>query len=52
MDDLDNEISSDGWITWFCEIEGHEFFVEVDEDFIRDPFNLYGLKQKIPTKFK
>jgi casein kinase II subunit beta len=45
--DSDEEISSDGWINWFCDIEGHEFFVDVDEDFIRDSFNLYGLKNLI-----
>ena len=26
----DSESSSDGgWISWFCDLEGHEFFVEV-----------------------
>ena len=40
--------SLDGWINWFCDIEGHDFFVEVDVDFIQDSFNLYGLKQLIP----
>jgi len=33
-----------GWIQWFCTLEGHEFLVEVDEDYIRDPFNLYGVQ--------
>lgn len=32
-----------GWIQWFCSLEGHEYMVEVDNDYIRDPFNLYGL---------
>jgi hypothetical protein len=28
--DEDSEGSaSGGWITWFCDLEGHEFFVEV-----------------------
>ena len=35
-------------MNWFCDIEGYEFFVEVDEDFIQDSFNLYALKQYIP----
>ena len=35
-------------MNWFCEIEGHEYFVEVDEDFIQDSFNLDGLKAYIP----
>ena len=43
-----DEESLDRWINWFCEIEGHEFFVDVDEDFIQDSFNLYGIKQYIP----
>jgi casein kinase II subunit beta len=65
---FESESSSDGgWISWFCELEGHEFFVEVgknnpkpililtqqllcqvDVDYIRDSFNLYGLKERIP----
>lgn len=41
-----------GWIQWFCELEGHEFFAEVDDDFVRDSFNLYGLKQYIPQRYE
>jgi len=27
---FDSESSSDGgWISWFCDLEGHEYFVEV-----------------------
>lgn len=33
---------------WFCSLEGHEFFVEIDEEYIRDNFNLYGLAAKVP----
>jgi len=45
--------SEGGWIQWFCSLEGNEFLVEVDEDYLRDPFNLYDLKQQIdPTRFK
>jgi casein kinase II subunit beta len=36
------------WIQWFCGMEGHEFFVEVEEDYINDTFNLYGLKAMFP----
>jgi hypothetical protein len=43
--------NSGGWIQWFCSLEGHEFLVEIDEDFIKDGFNLYGLKKKM-TKEK
>lgn len=35
-----------GWIKWFVGLEGHEFLVEVDNDFIQDPFNLMGLQEK------
>lgn len=45
-DDDDSE-SGTGWISWFCDLEGHEFFVEVDEDYIRDNFNLHGLREKV-----
>jgi len=46
---FDSESSSDGgWIQWFCDLEGHEFFVEVEIDYIKDTFNLYGLKERIP----
>ncbi len=41
--DNEDEAGVPGWIRWFCALEGHEYMVEVDETFIRDPFNLYGL---------
>lgn len=57
----DSESSSEaGWIDWFCDLEGHEFFVsvslaplklQIDAEYIRDSFNLYGLKERIP-KYK
>lgn len=47
----DNYTSSEdeqgGWVSWFCSVPGHEFFVEVDDDYIRDNFNLYGLRNRI-----
>jgi casein kinase II subunit beta len=53
----DNDIfeeseSSGGWIQWFCELEGHEFFAEVCDEYVRDSFNLYGLKQLIPQRYE
>ena len=29
------------WIHWFCKMKGNEYFVEVDEDFIKKEENLY-----------
>lgn len=46
------ESSAGGWIHWFCSLEGHEYMVEVDEDYIRDPFNLYGLQGALPQLTK
>ena len=48
IDEIDEDDSANGWVSWFCELDGHEFFVEVDEDYITDSFNLYGLKNLIP----
>ena len=46
-DEPDFADSEGGWIQWFCGLEGHEFYAEVDEDYIRDNFNLYGLRAKV-----
>ncbi len=35
-----------GLLEWIMDREGHEFLVEVDREFIRDKFNLYGLREK------
>ncbi|KAI8988681.1 casein kinase II regulatory subunit-domain-containing protein [Pilobolus umbonatus] len=44
--------SSDGslqsWISWFCSLSGHEYYLEVPEEFIEDEFNLTGLSTLIP----
>lgn len=42
--EYDEDSTEAGWIQWFCSLEGHDFYVEVDEDYIRDNFNLYGLR--------
>ena len=53
IDAMSDDASQVGWIRWFCSLEGHEFLVEVDEDFIKDQFNLYGLQATFPKdKFK
>ena len=47
--ETDSEGSSDMsssycWISWFVSQPGNEFLLEVEEEFIRDNFNLYGLR--------
>ena len=35
-----------GLLEWICDREGHEFLVEVDRAYIRDPSNHVGLMNK------
>jgi len=47
--DLDLEFDEFGsWVSWFCSMKGNEFFCEVDEDYMRDGFNLSGLSGMVP----
>ncbi|WLF77445.1 casein kinase 2 regulatory subunit [Lodderomyces elongisporus] len=36
------------WIQQFCELFGHDYFVQVSQDFIEDDFNLTGLSSQVP----
>ncbi|KAI9481122.1 MAG: casein kinase II subunit beta [Benjaminiella poitrasii] len=51
-DDNDSQSNSEdslqSWINWFCSITGHDYYVEVPEDFIEDEFNLTGLSAIVP----
>ena len=50
--DYDN-LSEGGWIQWYCSLEGHEFLCEIEEDFIKDNFNMIGLKENFaPGRFR
>ena len=40
------EPNDGGWIEWFCNLEGNEFFVEIDEEFIQNNKNLIGINCK------
>lgn len=44
--DLYNDYSEGGWINWFCQNDGNEFFVEISEDFARNPANHVGIYLK------
>ena len=32
--DDDESESGSGWISWFCDLEGHEFFIEVSSIYL------------------
>lgn len=52
MSDEDSTESEElTWITWFLNLEGNEYFCEIDRSFIEDHFNLYGIKQIIPDNY-
>lgn len=44
-DSSDSSQQDEGWIQWFCSIEDHQFYCQVDRDYIQDQFNLYGLSK-------
>ncbi|KAG1438373.1 hypothetical protein G6F56_012665 [Rhizopus delemar] len=44
----DSDGSLQSWISWFCSLSGHEFYIEVPEEFIEDDFNLTGLSTLVP----
>ena len=58
--DSDNEDSNNdkrfpveeetNWIHWFCKLRGNEFFVEVDDNFIKNEENLVGINYKNSLK--
>jgi len=39
----DSNISDAGWISWFCQMEGNEYFVEISEEYLMNPMNLFGI---------
>ncbi|ESW96254.1 hypothetical protein KL918_000204 [Ogataea parapolymorpha] len=48
--DLESNSSEemDSWISQYCSIFGHDYFVEVAPEFIEDDFNLTGLSSVVP----
>jgi len=45
-DEDEDEDYDESWIQWFCSLEGHVLLADQaeDEEYIRDRFNLFGLK--------
>jgi len=50
--DDDESSGAESWIEWFCKQEGNEFLCEIDQRYIDDNFNLYGLREVIGQSFK
>jgi len=53
---MDNNISEDkedheSWISWYCTLDGNEFFCEISKDFLNDHFALFGLKNQIQNGY-
>ena len=38
------DVEPTDWIHWFCKLRGNEFFVEIDQDFLKNEENLIGIK--------
>ncbi|CAM9688963.1 unnamed protein product [Choristocarpus tenellus] len=48
MTDSSSSAADETWIQWFCALQGHEMFCEVERGYIEDGFNLYGLRHFVP----
>uniref|UniRef100_A0A3B0MH08 Casein kinase II subunit beta n=1 Tax=Theileria annulata TaxID=5874 RepID=A0A3B0MH08_THEAN len=42
-DTSDDQNSEMTWIEWYCSLKGNQYYIQVDESFIRDEFNLVGM---------
>ena len=46
----DDEYSGEGgWINWYCGLKGHESIAEIEEEFLKDNFNLCGLRSRVQS---
>ena len=45
-DAISDELAIDtktGWIHWYCALEGHQFLLQIEQEFIQDGLNMQGL---------
>ena len=47
LDSSSDASSKDSWIERFLSLDGNEFMCDVDEEYIKDNFNLYGLRETV-----
>lgn len=50
MDALSDDLGPDrpqGWIQWYCSLEGHEYLLQIEAEYIKDGFNLHGLLRQV-----
>ncbi|UKJ88259.2 casein kinase II subunit beta [Theileria orientalis] len=43
----DDQQSEMTWIEWYCSLKGNQYYIQIDESFIRDEFNLVGLQYQV-----
>jgi len=51
-DAMDAEADESTWIQWFCALPENEGFVQIEEEYLQDSFNLIGLGKFIPNMNK
>ncbi|KAK1443536.1 casein kinase II subunit beta like protein [Babesia gibsoni] len=47
LDSSEEQNSEIPWIEWYCSLKGNQYYVQVDEAYVRDDFNLVGLQQQV-----
>ncbi|KAH7649816.1 kinase Ck2-beta [Cryptosporidium bovis] len=47
----ESEETENGWVHWYCGLREHYFFIVIPNEYTRDPFNLYGLRQYFPKNY-
>ncbi|KAL7066544.1 casein kinase II regulatory subunit family protein [Cryptosporidium serpentis] len=48
----DSDASEQGWVHWYCSLREHYFFLVIPNEYTRDAFNLYGIRQYFPKNYE